>query len=148
MRVKKILFLILTTLIVFSSFHQVSFVHLEEGSSYVGDLNVNIDISPFREAVYAGQDTLYHLTLKVTGSRTEYTDATIIVELPITDYSDFTQNLTELTINSQTPTYNETNHQLIYQFDSLQSGRSYETMLKVNTINGIAPNGTTLTTLT
>lgn len=111
---------------------------------FSGNLNVDIDISPQRNTVLAGNSAAYHLVLKITGSRTEYTNAQITVDLPITDYTNFTQDVSELIIDGVTPTYNESTHQLIYAFDSIKAGRSYETTVKVNTENGVSPEGTEL----
>lgn len=112
---------------------------------FSGNLNVDIDLSPQRSTVLSGNTAGYHLVLKVTGSRTEYTNAEIAIDLPITEYTDFKQNLSELVIDGVTPVYNESTHQLLYEFNSIKAGRSYETQIKVNTENGISPHGAELT---
>lgn len=112
---------------------------------FSGNLNVDIDISPKSNTVLAGNAAAYNLTLKFTGSRTEYTNAKVVVDLPITDYTSFTQDASELIIDGVTPTYSQSTKQLIYEFDSIRSGRSYETLIKVNTENGISPHGAELT---
>ncbi len=112
---------------------------------YSGNLNVDIDISPQKNTVLSGNDALYNLALKITGSRSEFTNAKIVVDLPVTDYTNFTQDVNELKIDGVTPIYDETSHQLIYEFDSVRPGRSYETLIKVNTENGISPNQASLT---
>ncbi|CAM4158756.1 adhesive domain-containing protein [Lederbergia lenta] len=112
---------------------------------YSGNLNVDIDITPQNNIVLSGNAAGYNLVLKVTGSRTEYTNARVVVDLPITDFTSFTQDVSELIIDGVTPIYNESTKQLIYEFDSIRSGRSYETLIKVNTENGISPQGAELT---
>lgn len=112
---------------------------------FSGDLNVDIDLSPQKSTVLSGNAAGYNLVLKVTGSRTEYTNAKIVIDLPIMEYTSFTQNLSELVIDGVTPVYNESTHQLIYEFDSIKTGRSYESLIKVNTENGISPHGAELT---
>jgi len=111
---------------------------------FAGNLNVDIDISPQKANVLSGNDAVYNLVLKVTGARIEYTSAKVIVDLPITNYTQFTQDISELIIDGVTPIYDDNNHQLIYEFDSIKSGRSYETLIKVNTENGNSPNGAEL----
>ncbi|WP_284140515.1 SpaA isopeptide-forming pilin-related protein [Virgibacillus sp. LDC-1] len=106
-----------------------------------GNLNVDIDLAPKRTTTLAGNDATYMLTLKFTGSRTAYTNAEIVVDLPITDFTDFTQDLSELKINGVTPIYNQVNKQLIYALGEIKTGRTYETILKINTNNGVSPNG-------
>lgn len=115
-----------------------------EITPFSGNLNVDIDISPVKNKVLAGNDAAYNLVLKVTGSRSEFTNAKIIVDLPIKEFTNFTQDVSELIIDGVTPTYDETSHQLIYEFDSIKPGRSYETLIKVNTENGLSPNNADL----
>lgn len=112
---------------------------------FSGNLNVDIDISPYRETVLAGNDAMYNLVFKVTGSKAEYTNAKVVVDLPITTYTDFSQDLSELKIDGVEPTYDTDTHQLIYLFDRIKPGRTYETIIKVNTENGHSPNGAQLT---
>ncbi|SFL32957.1 Cna protein B-type domain-containing protein, partial [Gracilibacillus orientalis] len=110
-----------------------------------GNLNADIDISPVRSTTLSGNEASYNLVLKLTGSTTNYTNAEIKVDLPITSYTEFTQNVDELTISGVTPVYDEEEHTLTYQFDSLQTGRTYETEIEVDTLNGISPDGAELT---
>lgn len=114
---------------------------------FAGNINVDLDISPHSEVVTSGKAAGYNLVLKVTGSMTEYTDAKVVVDLPITDYTAFTQDVSELVINGVTPIYDDVNHTLTYEFGSLNSGRTYETFIKVDTENGISPNGAELTAI-
>ncbi|WP_208587601.1 isopeptide-forming domain-containing fimbrial protein, partial [Gracilibacillus suaedae] len=112
---------------------------------FSGNLNVDIDISPVRSTTLSGNEASYNLVLKLTGATTNYTNAEIKVDLPITSYTEFTQNLADLTISGVTPVYDQEEHTLIYQFDSLKTGRTYETEIEVDTLNGISPDGAKLT---
>lgn len=116
-----------------------------EITPFSGNLNVDLDVSPHSETVTSGKSAGYNLSLKVTGSMTEYKDAKIVIDLPITEHTNFTQELSELVIDGVTPTYDTINYTLTYEFDSLKSGRSYETFINVDTINGFSPTGTELT---
>lgn len=116
-----------------------------EITPFSGNLNVDLDMSPHSETITSGKAAGYKLILKVTGSMTEYIDARIVVDLPITEYTSFTQDMSELVIDGITPKYDSVNHTLTYDFDSLKSGRSYETFINVNTENGLSPDGAELT---
>src|SRR5690625_58250 len=111
---------------------------------FVGNHNIDIDLSPYKKEVLSGNDAIYQLVLKVTGSQTTYTDASVTIDLPIGDYTDFTQDLNELMINGVQPTYDDESQQLNYEFDELKSGRTYETLININTTNGETPNNTEL----
>ena len=112
-----------------------------EITPFSGNLNVDLDMSPHSETITSGKAAGYKLILKVTGSMIEYIDARIVVDLPITEYTSFTQDMSELVIDGITPKYDSVNHTLTYDFDSLKSGRSYETFINVNTENGLSPDG-------
>src|SRR5690625_4217777 len=73
---------------------------------FAGNLNVDIDISPQKESVLSGNDAAYNLVLKLTGARTEYSNAKITVDLPIGDFTEFIQDVNELVIDGVVPTYN------------------------------------------
>lgn len=111
---------------------------------FVGDLNMDIDISPYKETVESGKAAMYNLVFKTTGSQKEYHNAQIVIDLPINDYTGFTQDLAELTIAGEVPVYNEEKHTLTYNFDTLKTGQTYDVMIKVDTKNGYIPNGTEL----
>ncbi|MFZ4451664.1 SpaA isopeptide-forming pilin-related protein [Salibacterium aidingense] len=111
---------------------------------FAGNLNVDVDISPQTETVMSGNDAAYNLELKVTGSRAEYTNAELTIDLPITSYTNFTQDPGELTIAGVTPVYDAENNQLIYEFDSIETGQTYESFIKVDTMNGVSPNNAEL----
>ncbi|WP_055736601.1 MULTISPECIES: SpaA isopeptide-forming pilin-related protein [Bacillaceae] len=110
----------------------------------VGDLNVDIDISPLNANVLAGNDAAYKLVFKTTGSVTEYTNAIITVDLPLSSEVNFNQSLSELRIAGVEPTFNSESSQLIYQFDTLQAGQTYENVIKLQTTNGLIASGTEL----
>ncbi|HEY4599751.1 MAG TPA: prealbumin-like fold domain-containing protein [Cerasibacillus sp.] len=112
--------------------------------SFVGDLNVDIDISPYKEEVESGKTAMYNLVFKTTGSQKEYNNAKIVVDLPINDYTAFNQDVNELKIAGVVPTYDTTNHTLTYEFDKLKTGQTYDVIIKVETKNGYTPNGTKL----
>lgn len=65
---------------------------------FVGNLNVDIDISPFKDEVDSGKSANYNLVLKTTGSQQEYTNAEVVVHLPINDYTEFNQDLKEMNV--------------------------------------------------
>ncbi|GAF63280.1 hypothetical protein BTS2_0171 [Bacillus sp. TS-2] len=110
----------------------------------VGNLNVDIDISPLNANVLAGNDAAYKLVFKTTGSITEYTNATITVDLPLSNEVGFNQSLSELHIAGVEPTFDAETNQLVYQFDALQAGQTYENIIKLTTTNGLIANGTEL----
>ncbi|NWO15098.1 adhesive domain-containing protein [Virgibacillus sp.] len=115
-------------------------------SSIGGDLNTDIDISPYHANVEAGNAAMYKLVLKTTGSQKLYDNSRIIVNLPVSNYTEFTQDVSELKIAGVQPVYNDTNHTLVYNFgDKLRAGETYEKIVKVNTKNGIAPHDAELT---
>ncbi|WP_307724221.1 adhesive domain-containing protein [Cerasibacillus quisquiliarum] len=92
---------------------------------FVGDLNTDIDLSPYKTTVESGKAAMYKLVLKTTGSQKLYEDSTLTVKLPITDYTQFTQD--------------------VYEFsDQLRAGETYEKIIKVKTENLNSPNGAEL----
>src|SRR5690625_4416183 len=111
---------------------------------FAGNLNIDIDLSPKKKNVHAGNDAAYNLVVKVTGAMTTYHNAKIVVDLPDHEHAKFTQDLSELEIDGVQPIYDEAENQLIYEFAKLRSGQTYESLIKVNTDNGPIPNGTEL----
>ncbi|GIN08649.1 hypothetical protein J1TS1_27940 [Shouchella clausii] len=109
-----------------------------------GDLNVDIDISPLNASVLAGNDAAYKLVFKTTGSITEYTNARITIDLPLSNEVTFNQSLSELRIAGVEPTFDSETSQLVYQFERLQAGQTYENIIKLATTNGLMANGTEL----
>ncbi|ENH95978.1 cell wall surface anchor family protein, partial [Gracilibacillus halophilus YIM-C55.5] len=116
-------------------------------TTFSGNLNADISLSPVSDEILSGHFANYNLELKLTGSTavTSYTNAEVTVDLPITSYTHFSQNVDNLSINGVTPTYDEQAHTLTYQFDSIQTGRTYETGIEVATVNGLSPDGEQLT---
>lgn len=111
----------------------------------VGDLNTDISLKALSKSVLAGRDASYKLSFKLTGSKQEYKNARLIIDLPITTYTELNQNLEELAIKKVTPTYNSEKSQLIYEFkDQLVSGETYERVIKIETKNLISPNDSIL----
>ncbi|SEN91318.1 Cna protein B-type domain-containing protein [Amphibacillus marinus] len=110
----------------------------------VGNLNVDIDLSPRLDNVLAGNDAVYRLVLKLTGARSAYTGVTIAVDLPISDHVTFDPAANDLAIAGVEPAFDAENNQLIYQFDTLASGQTYDKLIRLSTENGLIPNGTTL----
>ncbi|UOQ87028.1 SpaA isopeptide-forming pilin-related protein [Gracilibacillus salinarum] len=109
-----------------------------------GNLNVDIDVSPLNTNIYAGNDAAYKFVFKTTGSIAKYTNAVIRVDLPELDTVSFNQALSELKIAGVEPHFDEEMNQLIYEFDSISTGQTYENIIKVQTANGITPNATKL----
>ncbi len=110
---------------------------------FAGNLNVDIDISAQNTHVNSGNDAAFKLVFKTTGSMKMYTNAKIVVDLPESEYAVFNQDTTSLIIAGVEPKLTE-NNQLIYEFDTLKTGQTYESMIKLKTINGVTLDGTTL----
>ncbi|MCC2249809.1 LPXTG cell wall anchor domain-containing protein [Virgibacillus sp. AGTR] len=113
-------------------------------SPFSGNLNVDIDISPRNANVLSGNDAAYKLVFKTTGSITEYTNATIFIDLPTLETITFNQELSELEIAGVQPIYDSENNRLVYEFDTLKTGQTYEKIIKLQTSNGFTPDGTEL----
>ncbi|WP_167630578.1 adhesive domain-containing protein, partial [Listeria valentina] len=108
-----------------------------------GTINADIDISPANDSVSSGQDAVYELNFKATGSQTTYQNAKIVVNLP--ENVAFTQDVNELKIAGTAPTYDASAHTLTYQFATLAAGQANKVFVKVNTVNGTTASGTALT---
>lgn len=104
------------------------------------DLQRDIKIEPVNYPILAGQDALFKLTLKTTGSQVKYDNSTLMIELPKNEYVSFEQNLKELMIAGVTPSYNKEEGKLVYNFESLKSGQTYEKIIKIKTKNGFMKN--------
>ncbi|WP_340504327.1 SpaA isopeptide-forming pilin-related protein [Enterococcus faecalis] len=104
-----------------------------------GNMNVDLDISPVSDSVLSGEDLVYALNFKVTGSQTTYHNAKISVTLP-TGYS-LNQDLNNIQIAGVTPTFDATTGVLSYVFQELTAGQTGTVNLKVGTINGTTSNG-------
>src|SRR5690625_2587078 len=110
---------------------------------FVGNLNVDIDITAQNEEINSGNDAAFLLVFKTTGSMNAYTNAKVVIDLPDTELATFEQDITELKIAGVEPQLNEDN-QLVYTFDTLKTGQTYENIIKLKTKNGITPNDTEL----
>lgn len=127
---------------------------LEESSfaEYSNDTNIksaielqrDLQIEAINPEIESGQDGIFKLILKTTGSQIKYNNAKIEVELPLDEYVRFEQNLEELAIEGIKPTFNEKEKKLEYQFETLKSGRTYEKNIKLTTENGYIFDGKVL----
>lgn len=109
------------------------------------NLQRDIKIVPISKTVDAGNDALFKMILKVTGSQVEYKNVKLNIQLPTYDKTNFTQALSELKIAGVTPTYNKNQKRLEYTFATLKSGQTYENVIKVGTTNGEIPNNRDIT---
>lgn len=104
--------------------------------SIAPELQRDINVSPVLEQIDSGRDIVYKLVLKTTGSQFDNSKVNLVVDLPKNKYVYFTQDLDELIIDGVTPTYNKEKNQLIYSFENLETGQTYEQFIKFNTLNG------------
>lgn len=111
-----------------------------ESFGEVLDLQRDIKIETVNYSILAGQDALFKLTLKTTGSQVKYDNSALMIELPKNEHVSFEQSLEELIIAGVTPSYNKEENQLIYGFESLKSGQTYEKIIKIKTENGFMKN--------
>ncbi|MBC1817348.1 isopeptide-forming domain-containing fimbrial protein, partial [Listeria seeligeri] len=105
-----------------------------------GTINADIDIAPVSDTIQAGQDAVFALNFKVTGSQTTYQNANVQVNLPAN--GSFTQDLNELKIFNVAPTYDANNHRLNYHFDTLNAGQAEQVLIKIHAENGVTVSGT------
>lgn len=113
---------------------------------FAGTLNYDIDISPKNENVESGKVAIYDLNFKTTGSQIKYRDSKIVIDFPKEEHTSFTQDLEGLAIEGVIPELVEgvDTLQLVYEFEVLHSGRTYEHSYKLNTENGYIKNNTPL----
>lgn len=104
------------------------------------NLQRDIRIEPISSTIEAGNDALFKIILKVTGSQVEYKNVKLHVTIPTYNKTTFNQPLSELRIAGVTPTHNKTQNRLEYNFATLKAGQTYETVMKVKTMNGEIPN--------
>lgn len=110
----------------------------------IGNLNMDMDISPaIATTIDSGKDAVYKLNLKTTGAMTTYKNALLVVTLP--DLTEFTQDVSELTIAGVQPEYDAVTHSLTYRFPELVTGQAYQVNIAVSSVNGSTPNGELLT---
>ncbi|WP_348921444.1 isopeptide-forming domain-containing fimbrial protein [Enterococcus rotai] len=110
---------------------------------FSGNLNVDLDISAVTDSVLSGENLVYGLNFKVTGSQTIYHNASVAVNIPL-GFS-LKQDLSQIQINGVTPVFNATTGMLTYDFPELRSGQAYTVNLKVGSVNGTTLDGTTVT---
>lgn len=119
--------------------------YLKPNNETAPDLQRDLKIQRVgEEFVESGNDALFKLTLKTTGSQVKYNQSEIIVQLPELDVVSFTQDLNELGIAGVVPTYDSDKKKLTYTFDELKSGQTYERIIKLHTANGMSANGTSV----
>ncbi|MBC1416150.1 LPXTG cell wall anchor domain-containing protein [Listeria innocua] len=106
--------------------------------NYSGDFSINSQ----KDVIESGQTVNYNIYLKITGPNTSYKNAKLVINLP--ENGEFTQALNELKIAGVTPSYNKTTRQLVYKYQTLNSGVVDKVILKLSTKNGYTPNGTKL----
>lgn len=109
----------------------------------IGNLNMDVDISPVTTSIASGTDAIYKLSLKTTGAMANYKNAVLVVELP--DQAMFNQDLSELIIAGVQPEYDTLNRTLTYRFPELVTGQAYQVNIKATTLNGTTPNNKKLT---
>lgn len=110
----------------------------------IGNLMVDVDIAPEKKEIESGTTASYILNLKVTGAKTKYTNAKVVVTLPPLDKAEFKQDLNELVIAGVTPAYDGSTHTLTYEFPELIAGQAYRTVINVLPPNGTTDNNTKL----
>src|SRR5699024_3559766 len=100
----------------------------------VGDLNTDIDVSPERDKVWSGENVQYKLSLKFTGAKRIYKDVDLIIDLPVSEHVTFDDSkLDKLSIDGVIPTYDTDSHQLMYHFEEIKRGQTYEKIIPLET---------------
>lgn len=107
-------------------------------------LNTAVTIEAVTSEIESGQIIPFVLTVKFTGNQKIYENAKLIVSLPNKEFTNLNQDLEQLEIAHVTPSYNEKKHQLVYDFEQIKAGQTYDTVIKLSTENGIIPNNTEL----
>ncbi|MDR3214898.1 MAG: hypothetical protein LBT75_01290 [Bacilli bacterium] len=103
------------------------------------NLNSDFYIKTIKDEINAGDVASFNLYLKITGSNTILKNAKLEIILPNAKYLNFKQNLDELIIAKVKPTLK--NNRLVWDFKSLKAGVMDKIVLKINTANGISPDG-------
>ncbi len=93
--------------------------------NYSGDFSINSQ----KDVIESGQTVNYNIYLKITGPNTSYKNAKLVINLP--ENGEFTQALNELKIAGVTPSYNKTTRQLVYKYQTLNSGVVDKVILKL-----------------
>ncbi|MGO3195802.1 isopeptide-forming domain-containing fimbrial protein [Vagococcus salmoninarum] len=109
---------------------------------FAHSLNIDVSYTSKMPLIDAGVNSIFLLEFKVTGSVIKYEQVDLAVKLPTVGH--FNQNLEELTIAGVTPQYNQETNELLYHFETLKTGQTYKTVIKIQTENGTTLNGTVL----
>lgn len=126
---------------------------LETIKPRVGNLNTDLSIESVKDTIESGTVAQYKMTLKLTGSKKQYQDAKLEILLPLNEYTSFNEKqLEKLNVAGTTPDFNEETGTLEYDFSTLDegilsSGQTYEKIIRIDTKNGVTPNGTNLETV-
>lgn len=117
----------------------------------VGDLNTDLSIESMKDTIESGTVAQYKMILKLTGSKKQYQNAKLEVQLPVNEYVSFNEEEQKgkLDVAGITPTFNKDLGTLEYDFSNLDegvlsSGQTYERVIRLDTKNGITPNDTKL----
>lgn len=108
---------------------------------YAGDLNTDISVTAMDNKVLSGRTAGYKVAFKLTGSKQAYEDMNLIIDLPLSEYTEFNQDLNQLAIKNVVPRFDAESKQIIYRFeDKLKAGETFETIINIQTKNIITPN--------
>jgi putative cell wall-binding protein len=100
----------------------------------------DFSITAKNDVVESGNLADFNIYLKVTGSKTSFKNAKIVLDLPSESYISLEQDLNQLKIDNRIPIYDKANHKLTWSFDELNSGISQKLVLELKTSNGMTPN--------
>ncbi|WP_067086856.1 hypothetical protein [Streptococcus marmotae] len=101
------------------------------------------------QTIQSGETAIYRLDFYASGIDGTSTEPVgLEIKLPENENgkTSLASELEDLKIADQVPVYDETTNSLKYTFDQLTAGQSYSVTLRVNTQNGIIPNGMALKT--
>ncbi|MGY3724545.1 hypothetical protein, partial [Granulicatella balaenopterae] len=121
--------------------------------------NIQLSLNSLAPEIQAGESAVYQMDFKVSGAMEEVNEQLntaekreVVIQLPKdTTFYEMPSDFENVAITSfdkdgnlvkTVPTYDANQHQLIYEFSSLQAGTSSRVFLKLNTKNGITPNNT------
>lgn len=109
-----------------------------------GSLQHDLAVNSVHKNVESGNKALYRFILKTTGAQVKYKNSILEFELPLSSYASFDGTdkvLKELEIEGIRPIFNSKDKTLTYHFNELESGRTYERVIEIDTHNGLIPNG-------
>ena len=110
---------------------------------FVGNLNVDLDLSSDKKEIYSGTNGSFILNLKTTGSTSSYKNAKLDIKLPSNNIT-FNKEISKLTIAGVDPIYNEDTSTLSYKFNNLETGKNYKIIISVKPENGMVTNNTNI----